>query len=141
MASRHLSIRISEDTVARLDEEGRRSGRTRSDLAKTFIEEGLRMESHQGIVFRAGPAGRRPGLIAGPDVWELIRALQQVRGTTDDPVALIAKQVSLTPEQVQRAVHYYADYQDEVDAWIARTNEETRLAEEAWHREQALLNR
>jgi hypothetical protein len=40
----------------------------------------------------------------------MIRALQQVEVHTKDPVALIADQVTLTPEQMRRAVRYYAEY-------------------------------
>ncbi|MBT5775392.1 MAG: ribbon-helix-helix protein, CopG family [Dehalococcoidia bacterium] len=141
MASRHLSIRIGDDVLKRLDAQSEASGRSRSELAKTFIEEGLRMEQHPGIVFRPGPTGRRPGLVAGPDVWELIRALQEVPASGDKAVAQVAKLTSLATAQVMVAVHYYADYQDEIDAWIERANEKSRLAEEAWHREQELLKR
>jgi hypothetical protein len=52
-------------------------GETRSQLALRLIDEGLRMDAHPGIVFRPGPAGRRPGLMAGPDVWEVARVLRE----------------------------------------------------------------
>lgn len=60
--SHHLSLRVSEDVVARLDSESRRIGRSRSWLAKRLLDEGLRMESHPRIVFRSGPVGRRASL-------------------------------------------------------------------------------
>lgn len=141
MASRHLSIRIPEDTLARLDEESRRSGRTRSDLAKTLIDEGLRMEQHPGIVFRPGPVGRRPGLAGGPDVWEVARLLQEPLLSGDKSVARTAKLIDLTAHQVRTVVRYYADYRDEIDDWIEMVDEEARVAEDAWLREQALLKR
>jgi hypothetical protein len=31
------------------------------------------MNAHPGIVCRDGPAGRRPGVVGGPDVWEVIQ--------------------------------------------------------------------
>jgi hypothetical protein len=34
------------------------------------------MDDHPGIVFRDGPTGRRAGLAAGPDVWEVVSALR-----------------------------------------------------------------
>ena len=67
MASRHLSVRLPEDALDHLDAESRRSGASRSELAKTLIEEGLRMREHPGVVFRPGPAGRRAALADGPD--------------------------------------------------------------------------
>lgn len=139
MASRHLSIRIPDDTFTRLDEESRRSGRTRSELAKTLIEEGLRMEKHPGIMFRAGGVGRRPGLAGGPDVWEVARLLQGLPLTGDALVARAAELMDLHQVQVQRVVRYYAEYRDEIDAWIEMVDEDARLAEDAWRREQALL--
>lgn len=47
------------------------------------IDESLRVGTHLGIVFRDGPMGRRAGVAAGPDVWEIVAALQRMptRGT------------------------------------------------------------
>ena len=45
-----------------------------SSIGERQIDEGLRMEAHPGIVFRNGPSGRRAGLAAGPDVWEVVWA-------------------------------------------------------------------
>jgi predicted transcriptional regulator len=141
MASRHLSIRIPNDTFTRLDEESRRSGRTRSDLAKTLIEEGLRMERHPGIIFRAGPVGRRPGLAGGPDVWEVARLLQETELTGDALIARTAELIDLTSTQIRAVVSYYAAHQEEIDDWIELVDEHARLAEEAWRREEELLGR
>src|SRR5438552_2044586 len=57
MTSRHLSVRVEAATFERLNVESRRVGQTRSQLAKTLLEEGLRMAAHPNIVFRSGPAG------------------------------------------------------------------------------------
>ena len=43
------------------------------------MDEALRTEEHPGITFRAGPTGRRAGLVGGPDVWEVIDTLLIVR--------------------------------------------------------------
>lgn len=99
------------------------------------------MERHPGIVFRDGPAGRRPGLAAGPDVWEVARLLQDSQLDGDELVAWVAKSIDLTGGQVRAVISYYAEYQDEIDAWIARNDEEAELAERAWRREQELLRR
>ena len=141
MASRHLSIRIAEDVFKRLDAESQRSGRSRSDLAKTLIEEGLRMAQHPGIVFRSGPVGRRPGLANGPDVWEVARLLSDLPQTGDELVERTGELLNLTPRQVQTVVRYYSEYRDEIDACIEREDTESGLAEEAWRREQELLKK
>ena len=76
MASPHLSIRVDPKTLDQLDKASRRDGMSRSELAKTLIEEGLRMRAHPGIVFRPGPTGRRAALARGPDVWEVMNTLR-----------------------------------------------------------------
>lgn len=56
-------MRLGASTHERLEARGRASG-GKSALALCYIEEGLRTDEHPGIVFRPGPAGRRPGLAA-----------------------------------------------------------------------------
>jgi hypothetical protein len=137
MPSRHISIRLDGGTFDRLDEQSRRTGRSRSEIAKTLLEEGLRMEAHPGIVFRSGPAGRRPGLAGGPDVWEIARVLRDQRG--EDSLRETAALTGLSDQQVRTAARYYAEHQDEIDAWIRRVDEEADHLETAWRREQSLL--
>ncbi len=132
---------MDSDTFDRLDQKSRIAGRPRSELAKTLLEEGLRMDSHPGIVFRSGPAGRRPGLAAGPDVWEVIRVFQGVESRGEDAIRQTADHTGLTLAQVRAAVRYYADFKGEIDAWIERVGEEAERLEASWQREQEILNR
>ena len=141
MTSRHLSLRLEPDTLKRLDAQSRRAGLSRSDLARTLLDEGLRMDAHPGIVFRDGPAGRRPGLVAGPDVWEVARVLRDVKAESHAVILRTAELMGLTPAQVQIAARYYADYRDEIDAWLQQVDEDAAAAEAAWQREQDLLRR
>ena len=141
MPGRHLSLRLEPDTFVRLEAESRRMGQTRSRLAKTLLEEGLRMQAHPGIVFRSGPAGRRPGLAGGPDLWEVVRVFTGAETQGEDALRRTADLTGLTPEQVRMALRYYAEYPDEIAAWIRRVDEEAARAEAAWRREQALLRR
>ena len=139
--SRHLSVRVDEDVLARLDTESRRIGRSRSWLAKQLLDEGLRMERHPGVMFRTGPAGRRAGLIGGPDVWEVVRAC--LGHDVGDAAVLrdITERTGLTADQVRVVLRYYAEYGDEVDEWIRRVDEEAEQAEAAWRCEQELLGK
>jgi hypothetical protein len=139
MASRHLSIRIGDDTFDALEAQSRRSGRSRSEVAKTLLEEGLRMERHPGIVFRSGPAGRRPGLAGGPDVWEVVRVLLGVKADGEAAIKQASERTGLTQEQVRFALRYYAEYRDEINDWIRRVDDEAEAAEAVWRREQELL--
>lgn len=141
MPSRHLTLRLEPDTFERLDAQSRRAGQPRSELARTLLEEGLRMQAHPGIVFRSGPAGRRPGLAGGPDVWEVARVLRGVGAKGDDAVVRTAELTGLSPAQVRAALRYYAEYPREIDDWLRRVDEEADQAEAAWRREQDLLQR
>ncbi|MEX1022510.1 MAG: hypothetical protein WD058_05120 [Dehalococcoidia bacterium] len=141
MASRHLSLRLHPDALERLDSEGRRSRSTRSDLVKSLIEEGLRMRQHPGIVFRAGPAGRRPALAAGPDVWEVARVFRDPADHDGDAVSRTADLTGLEAGQVRTGMRYYAEYAAEIDEWIGRVDEEAERLEAAWLRERELLHR
>ena len=136
--NRHLSVRVGEDLIEQLDLQSRRSGRSRSAVAKQLLEEGLRMVEHPRIVFRSGPGGRRPGLMSGPDVWEVVRAVPRGR-IGDERLAEVGERTGLTPEQVADALRYYADYSAEVDEWIRRVETEAERAEARWRREQELF--
>ena len=85
-----------------------------------LIDERLRMEAHPGIVFRDGPSGRRAGLAAGPDVWEVAGLLVGLNGSFEERVAVAAGQLGLTEGQVRTTSRYYAEFTDAVDAEIAR---------------------
>lgn len=99
----------------------------------------MRIDAHPGIVFRDGPAGRRPGLAAGPDVWEVIGLLKGAPERSEVAVLYTADYLNLPPASVRSAVSYYAAYPAEIDEWIARNDEEAETAETAWRREQAAL--
>lgn len=129
MAMRSISLRLDEETVDRLERESRRAGQSRVEYAKTLLEEGLRMEAHPGIVFRSGPAGRRPGLAKGPDVWEVARLFD---GRTDLSQQELTVLLDLSPVdiwQLKTALQYYREYKGEIDEWIRRVDEEAEKAE------------
>lgn len=130
---------MDAETIERLRARSLQSGRSLSHVVKTLLDEGLRMEAHPGIVFRPGPAGRRPGLNNGPDVWEVARVLREVGASSNDAVQRTAELTGLTRDQVDTVVRYYAEYRDDVDAWIERVDEEAIRAEAAWRREQDVL--
>ena len=139
--SRHLSVRVSDDLFEQLAAQSRRSGQSRSAVAKQLLEEGLRMEQHPGIVFRSGPGGRRAGLVGGPDVWEVVGALRGADCSDSGSLAEIGERTGLTVDQVRVALGYYADYTEEVGDWIRRVEDEAARVEARWRREQALLGR
>jgi uncharacterized protein (DUF433 family) len=111
----------------RLDRAARRgAGESRSQLALRLIDEGLRMEAHPGIVFRPGPAGRRAGVVGGPDVWEIARLLRELPAG-EKGLERTAELTGLALHQIRAAARYYREYTDEIDRWI---DEVDRLADE-----------
>jgi len=139
------SVRFDDDVIRRLDRYVRsHPGTSASSLANIFVDEALRAEEHPGIVFRPGPTGRRAGLVGGPDVWEVIGALQAVRAEDSDLadeslVAVVAEATGLSPRVVRIAIRYYAAYPAEVEERIAANHEAAQEAEAAWQAEQDLL--
>ena len=139
MASTDLLIHLETSTLERLDTESQRERQTRAALAEIAIEEWLRMQAHPGIVFRPGPAGRRPALAVGPDIWEFARVVQEVEGTEDDTLERIAEFTFLTTHQASIALRYYHEYRDEIDEDVRRRVESSERRRAAWLQEQAQL--
>lgn len=139
MPSRQFSARLARSVVERLEKRGARSGTNRSRLAERYIDEGMRMEDHPGVVFRDGPAGRRAGLAGGPDVWEVIAAVRASGLEGAAALEAAAAGGDLTAAQVQTAVRYYAEYRSEVDERVRQHLDEADEAEEQWRREQNAL--
>lgn len=137
--SETFSARWSADVVARLKRRSEDEGVNKSRLAERYVDEGIRMDEHPGIVFRPGPTGRRAGLAAGLDVWELIWTLRTAPETGDEAIAATADLLNLTEHQVRTGLRYYAAFPEEIDERIARNFDGADEAEAAWRREQAAL--
>src|SRR5215467_13306574 len=139
------SVRFDDDVIRRLDRYVRsHPGTSASSVTNIFVDEALRAEEHPGIMFRPGPTGRRAGLVGGPDVWEVIGALQAVRmqdpGLADEAlVVAVAEATRLSSRMVRVAVRYYTAYPAEVEERITANRESAEQAEAAWHAEQSLL--
>lgn len=127
MATTPFSARFDAGLVGRLRTLAARHGMSASELAERFVEEGVRSTELPGIVFRGGPAGRRAGVVGGPDVWEIVRDVQAARAAgSRDPVAHVLSTTDLGEEQVRTALAYHAAYPEEADLRIA---EEAELVE------------
>jgi hypothetical protein len=134
-----FSMRLDRQTMARLEDDARRRGESKTRRAARLIEEGLRMEAHPGIVFRDGPAGRRAALAGGPDVWEVISALRGTGKRGEDAIVATAEWGSLSVTQVRAAVRYYGEFRDEIDERIRLNREVADREYAAWRREQEAL--
>ena len=138
MTGERLTIELDGAALERLDALRDEDGCSRSEAARTLIEEGLRMAKHPGIVFRPGPAGRRPALGDGPDVWSIARVfLDQPMSTEEEIERAVARSVELTgwePHQVRIALGYCLEYGDDIREWIRELDEYSDRAEAEWLR-------
>ena len=137
-----VSVRFQDPRVAdEMKAEARAAGTSASALAEQLIVEGLRMRRHPRVIFRSGPAGRRPGLVDGPDIWEIIGGLVGGDVPAEQRIDRAVAEFGLRRGQVEAALAYYAEFTDEIDSWIRHNNEYAARAEALWRREQELLAR
>jgi hypothetical protein len=137
MAAAPLSIRLPEQTIGRLSDRAGRSQMPARTLAQRYVEEGLRMDENPLIRFADGPSGRRPRVIGGPDVWEVIAVAKDNRGDLAETAAYLELSLGL----VQAATTYYAAYPDEIDARIERNRREIEEAHAAFLASRRALGR
>jgi hypothetical protein len=135
-----FAARFSAPVVARLRAHADRSGHSQRQLAERYLDEGMRMDDHPGIVFRDGPMGRRAGLAAGPDVWEIVAALRRLPTRGAAAIGQLAELLELSDSQIQTALDYYGEFAEEIEEFIRRNEEEAARAEAAWRRQQAALD-
>jgi hypothetical protein len=119
-------------------------GLSLSSAANMLVDEGLRMMEHPGLIFQNGATGRRARLAAGPDVWEVVRAVKSGRAAEPDLdehelLAMIEENTGVPVRLIRIALGYWAAYPDEVDAEIAAADAAEEKAEQAWRRERDLL--
>lgn len=137
MPKSYLSARVNAATLARLARRARRLGKPKSNLIEQYLEEGLRMDEHPGVVFVDGPFGRRAALASrrGLDLWQVVKTLRDNGGE----LTATAEVLALAPAEVRVALGYYVDHEEEVDELIRGNLEEAEVAEDAWRRQRALL--
>ena len=133
------AIRIESETLRELRERSAQSGEPIVRLAQRYIDEGMRLDRHPGIVFRDGPAGRRALVVGGPDVWEMIAAARSAPERGEELIAALAERIGIPEQKVRIAIRYYAEYPEEIDRFIAMVEEEGEQLEQTLERERHLL--
>lgn len=114
-----MTLRLPAAIKHALRRQAAREGVTQTGLAERYLEESIRVAEHPGVVFRSGPAGRRPSVVGGPDVWEIVETFQ----AEGRDVVATARYLSLPVGLARAAIDYYADYREEIDQWISRNQE------------------
>ena len=115
-----LSIRLSREAQLVIEEERRRTGRSRSAVVEELAEEAAKTRRFPGIGFR-GPEPRRPWVIgSGLDVWEIAEMLGDFGS-----VEKLLRQTHLTERDVRLANAYREAYPDEVEQSRAENRRST----------------
>ena len=116
--ARPTSFRLPEELLDRLEDDARTTGASVTSLVAMLLDEGLKTRQFPGVVYRDGAAGRRAGLVGGPDVWEVVRDLRHGRGRGMARLTALAEDLGLPVVRVQLAADFYATFPAEIDAMI-----------------------
>jgi hypothetical protein len=117
------SFRISDTARTRLTSRAAREGVTATALLDQLIIEGTDQLDYPGIIFRGPAHDRRAALAAGPDVWEVVARLQELEGSEEHRISLLAAESDLHPRLVRIALDYAAEHADEVRERIDRNRD------------------
>ena len=114
-----FTMRAARRTIRALEEEARRYRLAPRTLAEQILEEGIRMRRHPGIVYVDGTVGRDAVLAARPGltIWEIVMLSRGMSRSS------AARSLSIDVGSLERALAFYRDYPEEIDAAI-RENEE-----------------
>ena len=116
-----FSIRLGEQANLLVEDEVRRSGRSRSVVVGELAEEAAKTRLHPGVAFRGRP--RRAWVIgSGLDVWEIIELLGCY---ADDGESLAADHPLVTDRHVRTARAYAAQFADEIDELLVENRRPT----------------
>lgn len=114
------SFRLSEEAKQRLNQRAEREGLSATALLERLIIEGIDTLEHPGIVYRGPVHDRRAALAAGPDVWEVVSRLRQLRGSEEERIEVLAEESALHPRQIRAALEFAVRHPTAVEERIAR---------------------
>jgi hypothetical protein len=138
--SRPTSFRLPDDLLEQLDQEADASGTSVTSLVATLLNEGINTRRFPGIIYRDGPTGRRAGLVAGPDIWEIIRTVSASKGRGEKRLRAAADASGLPASQIRLAVDFYAAHPDEIDQRIEADDREAERVRQLITRRERLLS-
>ena len=132
------NVRFPDAVNKGLADYARQAGAKKSTVVVGAVREWLRMQAHPGVVFVATVGGeRRAALSVGPQVWTVAEAWLQ-HDKDERTSAVVADALGLTAVNVESALAYWADYQEEIDDLISRHRASQDEALAAWERRRAL---
>jgi len=133
------SFRISDTAKTRLASRATREGTTATALLDQLIIEGIDQLDYPGIIFRGPAHDRRAGLAGGPDVWEIVARLQELEGSEEQRIGLLAAESDLHPRLIRIALDYAAEHVDEVRERISRNREMAERSRRTARQRESLL--
>jgi hypothetical protein len=120
-----FSVRFAGPTDRIVEEEARRTHRSKSAIVESLTDEAIRMRRFAGIGFRGDDAARRPWVIgSGLDIWEIIQMLEDFGS-----IERLTEERQVTERQARLAVAYRNSYPEEIADAVAQNR---RTAPE-WH--------
>lgn len=136
---RSTSFRISDATRRLLSDRAAHEGISAAALLDRLITEGVQQLDYPGITFRGPVHDRRAGLTAGPDVWEVISRLRELKGSEEERIATLSAESDLHPRLVRVALDYAADHPAEIRERIERNRTRAEHARRSVEQREALL--
>ncbi len=133
------SFRISNAARVRLAARAAREGSTATALLDQLIIEGIDQRDFQGVIFRGQAHDRRAALAVGPDVWEVIARLQQLDGSEEQRISLLAAETDLHPRLIRIALDYAAEHLAEIRSRIDRNQAMAEYSRGTARQREALL--
>jgi hypothetical protein len=112
---------------------------TATALLDQLIIEGTDQLDYPGIVFRGPAHDRRAALAAGPDVWEVVARLQELEGSEEQRISILAAESDLHPRLIRIALDYAAEHPGEVRERIDRNRGMTERSRRMAQEREALL--
>jgi uncharacterized protein (DUF433 family) len=113
--SNPVSVRISKSLEALIDQEARRTGRSRSAVLEALADEALRTRLFPGIAFRGADWERRAWVIGTAlDVWQIVEAYRDIGS-----VERMLDGGAANERQIRLALAYYERFPEEIETAIA----------------------
>jgi uncharacterized protein (DUF433 family) len=113
------TIRVSEQLYAALEQEATRQLEPIDTLVESWLKQHLALEQYPELEMRQGPGGWRVGIVGTAiDVYSIVGYFH-ASYTPQEIAAELLPTLSL--EQVNRALRFYAEYPDEIDQILAES--------------------
>jgi hypothetical protein len=139
--SRPASFRLPEELLNRIDDEAAERQTSTTALVAVLLDEGLKTRRFPGVAYRDGPSGRRAGVVGGPDVWEIVAAVQNTSGRGEQRLRRVAAERQLPVSQIRLALDFYGAHPEEIDERIAAHERSARRLRKQIQRREQLLSR